>query len=484
MKIGIIGGGILGLSLAHYLQKKGHVIHIYEKNPFLGGLACSYDYRHFIWDKFYHVILPQDTHLLELLKEISLENELRWRNTGTGYFADGKFYSLSNSREMLQFPLLSWAAKVRMGLATLYTLRLAQAGPLYQETAKQWLIKVFGRSNYEIFWKPLLRAKFGEYADRIAAVFIWAAIKRLFGARTAVANKESMGYIHGGYHRILKTFRERLEALGGCIHLGATIHQIGLASEFSLAPEWQPVASYAMAGSYDQPGSEWRQGLLLKEQSRRGRLEQCVIEFSNHEYGREIELYDKVIFTAPKQTAKSILSPSLGQILENEPELDGAPTNYLGVVCMAVVLRRPLTPYYILNIADESIPLTGVIEMTGLIDAAEETAGLSLVYLPRYVDSRDPFLRADDGVVYEELFENGLKRLFPALTNNDVVSWHIQRAQHVQPVPLVLENVRSFQNAIPGTNRPFIFANTSLLACPTLNNNEVVGLAKEIASRF
>jgi hypothetical protein len=28
-----------------------------------------------------------------------------------------------------------------------------------------------------------------------------------------------------------------------------------------------------------------------------------------------------------------------------------------------------------------------------------------------------------------------------------------------------------------------MLANTALLACPTLNNNEVVGLAKEIASR-
>jgi protoporphyrinogen oxidase len=188
MKIGIVGGGILGLSLGYYLRKRGHIIHIYERNPFLGGLACSHDYGHFIWDKFYHVILPQDTHLLELLKEIGLESEFRWRHTGTGYWAGGKFHSLSNTRQMLQFPLLTWSDKVRMGLATMYTLRFARPGRLYRITAKQWLIKTFGQSNYKIFWKPLLRAKFGEYADQVAAVFIWAAMKRLFGARTTVTN--------------------------------------------------------------------------------------------------------------------------------------------------------------------------------------------------------------------------------------------------------------------------------------------------------
>jgi hypothetical protein len=77
-----------------------------------------------------------------------------------------------------------------------------------------------------------------------------------------------------------------------------------------------------------------------------------------------------------------------------------------------------------------------------------------------------------------------LKRLFPNLTNGDVISWHIQRAQYVQPVPLVQETARIPRNTIPQAEDQFVFANTSLLACPTLTNNEVVGLAKEIASRF
>ena len=59
MNIGIVGGGILGLSLAFYLQKRGHEVAVYERNSYLGGLASSFDYGDFVWDRFYHVILPK-----------------------------------------------------------------------------------------------------------------------------------------------------------------------------------------------------------------------------------------------------------------------------------------------------------------------------------------------------------------------------------------------------------------------------------------
>ena len=56
-----------------------------------------------------------------------------------------------------------------------------------------------------------------------------------------------------------------------------------------------------------------------------------------------------------------------------------------------------LVPYYILNIADDRIPFTGVIGMSSLV-ATDETSGLYLTYLPKYVLSDDPMLkRTDDG---------------------------------------------------------------------------------------
>lgn len=440
MKIGIIGGGILGLSLAHYLQQRRHDVHLYEKSPFLGGLACSFDYGSFIWDKFYHVILPRDGHLIGLLGELGLGKDLRWRDTRTGYYAGGRFYSMSGTGEMLRFPLLGWSDKLRMALAMLYTLKIARPEPLYRISAGDWLVRIYGRSNYANFWRPLLRARFGAYAEDVAAIYIWAVLRRLFGARRAVTSRESMGYVHGGYHRILAALREKLEARGGRIYLGAEIERIASAEDGG------------------------RCGVVLRSGG-----------------GSETHGFDKVVFTAPARAAGAALPERL-----RPPGEDAGAPAYLGVVCLAVVLRRPLTPYYVVNIADERIPLTGLIEMTGLIDPAEETGGLSLVYLPRYVGAADPFLKAEDGVVYEELFGRGLKRLFPDLAARDVVSWHVQRAPHVQPLPAVRASAPADANAnrMPAAGGDVVLANSALLACPTLNNDEVVGLAREIAARF
>ena len=47
---------------------------------------------------------------------------------------------------------------------------------------------------------------------------------------------------------------------------------------------------------------------------------------------------------------------------------------YLGVLCLIMVLKRQLTPYYVLNIADEKVELTGLIEMTNLIESTDHAA--------------------------------------------------------------------------------------------------------------
>src|SRR5207244_2317287 len=73
------------------------------------------------------------------------------------------------------------------------------------------------------FWRPLLQAKFGPFHDKVAAVFIYATLKRLFGARSAAAGKESLGYVHGGYARILGRLSERLAAAGAAVRTSAPV---------------------------------------------------------------------------------------------------------------------------------------------------------------------------------------------------------------------------------------------------------------------
>jgi len=63
LKVGIIGGGLMGLATAFRLLQKGHQVTVFEKDKQPGGLATYHNYGEFIWDRFYHVILPSDKNL-------------------------------------------------------------------------------------------------------------------------------------------------------------------------------------------------------------------------------------------------------------------------------------------------------------------------------------------------------------------------------------------------------------------------------------
>ena len=53
---GIVGGGIMGMTLAHKLSQQGYKVTIYESAPELGGLVSPWKMNDIEWDKFYHVI--------------------------------------------------------------------------------------------------------------------------------------------------------------------------------------------------------------------------------------------------------------------------------------------------------------------------------------------------------------------------------------------------------------------------------------------
>ena len=74
-RIGIVGGGLLGLSLADRLQKLGHSVSVFEAAPHFGGLASAWKLGDLTWDRFYHVILLSDSHTHALLKELDLASE-------------------------------------------------------------------------------------------------------------------------------------------------------------------------------------------------------------------------------------------------------------------------------------------------------------------------------------------------------------------------------------------------------------------------
>jgi protoporphyrinogen oxidase len=450
MKVAVVGGGILGLTLAHRLARKGHAVDLLEAEPALGGLAQAHDYGPFVWDRFYHCILPQDTSLIALLTEMGLQDDLRWTKTGTGYYARGRTFDMNGNADFLRFPLLTFLDKARLGAAIVYATRLARPEDLYRVTAEEWLTRLCGRRGYEAFWQPLLRAKFGPFHDQVAAVFIYATLKRLFGARSKAAGQESLGYVSGGYRRILERFSESLRGLGVTLRTST------------------PVRRIAPAAGGAPPGGSGR----------------CLVTRRDLDGEERTETYDQVYFTAPTGLARRAVSKEFLPVVEEVEREHPTSATYLGVACLVLVLEKPVTPYYVLNIGESSVELTGLIEMTNLIDRSRETGGLSLLYLPRYMDSQSPDFEAPDEALREAMIERGMKRLFPGFDGSRARYAGIHRARYVQPLPLVRDGGAPAADATPEPRGPFQILNTAMLRCATLNNNEVVALVDRFTAKL
>src|SRR6185503_20982826 len=96
---GIVGGGMLGLTLALRLAQRGYRVTVLEAADHLGGLADAWRLGDITWDRHYHVTLLSDSYLRTILKELDLDEQMQWSQTRTGFLVDGQLVSLSNAWE-------------------------------------------------------------------------------------------------------------------------------------------------------------------------------------------------------------------------------------------------------------------------------------------------------------------------------------------------------------------------------------------------
>lgn len=422
---GIVGGGILGMVLAHRLAARGRRVTLLESADHLGGLADAWRLGNVTWDRHYHVTLLSDTRLRGLLAELDLERHLRWVETKTGFFTGGRLHSMSNTWEFLRFPPLRLIDKLRLGLTIFHASRIKDWQPLEEIPVADWLQKWSGRRTLEKIWLPLLRAKLGDNYQKTSAAFIWATIARMYAARRTGLKKEMFGYLPGGYARMLAAFSERLHEEGVEVLTSHAVERIS-------------------RGNDGRVGVDCASGDTLT--------------------------FDRVVTTAPA----GIVARMLPQLTPDEAgRLRGV--EYQGIVCPSLLLKRPLAHYYVTNITDAGLPFTAVIEMTALVDPAELN-GQALVYLPKYVPSGDAFFAKSDDEVRAE-FLAGLARMYPDFCEDDVLAFRVSRVKCVMAVPTLGYSRRVPQ---PVTSLPSVYVvNSAQIVNGTLNVNETIRLAEE-----
>jgi protoporphyrinogen oxidase len=424
----VVGGGFMGLTLAHRLSREGHDVTVLEAAPQIGGLAGAWRLGDIVWDRHYHVTLLSDLQLRALLEELELENDLQWRTTNTGFYCDGRLYDLSNAIDYLRLPALGWWDKLRLGATILYAARIGSGRELERITVSEWLIRLSGRRVFERIWRPLLRAKLGDNYKQTSAAFIWAIIRRLYAARRSGLKTEMFGYVPGGYARILQRFEALLKDAGVAIERGCPVERVE------------------------------RSGAAMRVKTAAGE-----------------RLFDQVVVTLAAPLAAKICVGLSDDELE---KLHGIV--YQGIICASVLLKRPLAGHYVTYITDEDAPFTAVIEMSALVEPAE-LGGHGLVYLPRYVTQDDPYKQLSDAEV-EQRFLDALLRMYPSLEGTDVVHFRVSRVPHVLAISTLgySDRLPPMMTTVPGLH----IVNSAHIVNGTLNVNETIGLAEAAARRL
>ncbi|MCK4791008.1 MAG: FAD-dependent oxidoreductase [Desulfobacteraceae bacterium] len=421
--IGIVGGGLLGMTLALRLSERGFHVSLIEGAIKTGGLASSWEIGDYTWDKFYHVILLSDKNLLNLLKGLGLMDQINWGQTKTGFLTDGHLYSMSDIMEFLTFPPLNTMDKLRLGLTVFYASKIKSWECLEKISATEWLTRLSGKRTFNKVWLPLLKSKLGDNYKLASASFIWAIIARMYAARRSGLKKEMFGYVNGGYATILDCLQRCLDNVGVETICQTSVEKV----------------SNATGG----------------------------VELETNK-GRSLK-FDKVILTIPCTDMPKLcpqLSTSEKQVLNR--------VTYQGVLCASLILRKPLAGYYITNITDEWVPFTGVIEMTALVDK-ENFSGNSLVYLPRYLAQEDPFWNKSNEEIQDE-FLNALELMYPSFRRGDVLAFKTTRANHVLPIKTLNYSIKLLPPTRTSLENVFV-VNSAQIPNGTMNVNEIVGLA-------
>jgi protoporphyrinogen oxidase len=421
----IVGGGMLGLSLAHRLAGPDRDITVLEGSDRFGGLADAWQLGPITWDRHYHVALLSDRNLGRLLADIGLANEMRWTTTKTDFYTDNNFYPLNNAIDYLRFPPLNLVEKARLAFTILYAAQLKNGVKLESIPVETWLVRLSGRRTYERIWKPLLRAKLGPNHKVVSASFIWSVINRFYGARRSGLKTEMFGTVKGGYASIIERLTASLEARGVRLATKARVEAIRKTAD--------GIEVRSAAGA---------------------------------------AVYDRVIVTAAGP-----LAARMCQDLEGAERARLANLRYQGVVCASLLLKSPLRGRYLTYIADETIPFTGIIEMTAVVNPAD-FGGRTLVYLPTYVPADDPLFEAPDEEIRRRAI-TALTKMYPGFSEDELLAFQVSRARNVLAIQDLnySQKVPTMTTAVPG----LFMVTSAQIINGNLNVDETIALADRSA---
>ncbi len=375
--INIVGGGFTGLTMGYYLAKAGWAVNIFEKDAEVGGLAGSFKVEGENLEKFYHHWFTNDLHIMDLIKELNCEDHIIIRPTRTGMYYSNNFFKLSSPLDLLKFKPLNLINRIRLGFVVLAVRTVQDWMKLESITAKDWLTKICGKQGYTVVWEPLLKGKFGRYAESVSAVWFWNKLKLRGGSR-GEKGKENLAYYQGGFASLADSMMKEIHNMGGMVHVNRT-----------------------------------------------------VVSVTND----EIKTADGEVFKADK-TVLTIPLPLISNLLKEAVDASYIEhlniIQYIGNVCLTLELKQSLSEIYWLNVNDPGFPFVGVIEHTNF-ESKETYKGRHIVYLSKYLPTDEALYNMTE----KEFFDYAMpyiKKMFPLFTEDWVLDYHVWKEAYSQPL--------------------------------------------------
>jgi protoporphyrinogen oxidase len=378
MRIGIIGGGLMGMALAYFLSKAEKQVTVLEQCASLGGLNSSARLENSLAiARYQHNILPNDDAIQQICQELGLTDDLGFFPARSGFIHGGHIHPMSSVWDFITFGPLRFMDRARLGGVILQALRVRDWRSLDQTSARDWLVQIGGKNTFEQIWAPLLEAKFAYEYDDIPATYIWTWLNRMTAIRRGPQMKGYVGNFKRGHESLIQAMADQVVARGGQIFTDMRVREIELSGD-----------------------------VMGRVRTHTG-----------------VMTFDALIAAVP--------TPSFSQLILGAREdylatLDRS--QYLGLICPSLVLERPLSPYWTLNITDPSSPFSSIIEMPH-----PENPRYHVVYLPKYTAPENDWMGVPDEDI-RDAWMLRLRQVFPDLKPEEIRHFVVSRSRYVEPV--------------------------------------------------
>lgn len=375
-RIAVLGAGPMGLAVAYQLARDGHHPVVFEADDRVGGMTAAFDFSGLSIERYYHFHCISDHAFLTILDELALADKMRWVETKMAYWYQGQLQAFGNPVALLRFRGLSFLAKFRYGLHVFFCTRRSDWKSLDDVEATGWIKRWAGGEAYEVLWRRLFDYKFYDYSGNLSAAWIWSRVRRIGRSRYSLF-REKLGYLEGGSDTLLKAMVADIEKHGGEIRLKS------------------PVGKVVMDAGKVQG-----------------------VEVAGQFVG-----FDKVISTVPLPYIPRLMPDLPADILDRFNSIRN-----IAVVCVIVKLGKTLSANFWLNTNDAEMDIPGLVEYSNLRPLEQ-----SIVYVPFYMPGEHPKFAEPDQVFLDKV-RRYLKKINPALCDEDFIDMHASRYRFAQPI--------------------------------------------------